>query len=96
MAEEALEANPSQAVAWAQLGLYSGRAEDPSRAALARAEALGRRENHLYYDVAINAADRKHRVAAEAGVLRAIDPGDPRALLEVDPALKSLLPHKKA
>jgi TolB-like protein/Flp pilus assembly protein TadD len=98
LAEEALEVNPSQAVAWAQLGLYSGRAADPSRAAqaLARAEALGKKENYVYYYVAIDAADRKDRAAAEAGIERAIELGYPRALLEVDPVLKSLLPHKKA
>ena len=98
LAEEALEVNPSQAVAWAQLGLYSGRAADPSRAAqaLARAEALGKKENYVYYYVAIDAADRKDRAAAEASIERAIELGYPRALLEVDPVLKSLLPHKKA
>jgi tetratricopeptide (TPR) repeat protein len=98
LAEEALEVNPSQAVAWAQLGLYRGRAADPSRAAqaLARAEALGKKENYVYYYVAIDAADRKDRAAAEAGIERAIELGYPRALLEVDPVLKSLLPQKKA
>jgi tetratricopeptide (TPR) repeat protein len=97
LAEDALEVNPSQAVAWAQLGLYSGRAADPSRAAqaLARAEALGKKENYVYYYVAIDAADRKDRAAAEAGIERAIELGYPRKLLEVDPVLKSLLPHKK-
>jgi len=98
LAEDALKVNPSQAVTWAQLGFYSGRAGDPSRAAraLARAEALGEDENYVYYYVALAAADRKDRAAAEAGIERALNLGYPRTLLEVDPVLKSLLPKKKA
>lgn len=98
LAGEALEVNASQPVAWAQLGLYSGRAGDPSRAAraLARAEALGGDENYVYYYVALAASDRKDRAAAEAGIERALKLGYPRKLLEVDPVLKSLLPRKKS
>ena len=98
LAEDALKVNPAHAVTWAQLGLYSGRAGDPSRAAraLARAEALGEEENYVYYYVALAASDRKDRAAAEAGIERALKLGYPRKLLEVDPVLKSLLPHKKA
>jgi TolB-like protein/Flp pilus assembly protein TadD/DNA-binding winged helix-turn-helix (wHTH) protein len=98
LAEDALKVNPSHAVTWAQLGLYSGRAGDPSRAAraLARAEALGEEENYVYYYIALAASDRRDRAAAEAGIERALELGYPRKLLEVDPVLKTLLPDKKA
>jgi TolB-like protein/Tfp pilus assembly protein PilF len=98
LAEDALKVNPSHAVTWAQLGFYSGRAGDQSRAAraLARAEALGDDENYVYYYVALAASDRKDRAAAEAGIERALKLGYPRKLLEADPVLKSLLPRKKA
>ena len=98
LAEDALKVNPSHAVTWAQLGFYSGRAGDQSRAAraLARAEALGEDENYVYYYVALAASDRKDRAAAEAGIERALKLGYPRKLLEADPVLKSLLPRKKA
>ena len=98
LAQAALKVNPSHAVTWAQLGFYSGRAGDQSRAAraLARAEALGEDENYVYYYVALAASDRKDRAAAEAGIERALKLGYPRKLLEADPVLKSLLPSNKA
>ena len=95
-AEESLKVNPSDALVWAQLGYYSGRAGDPQTAAraLARAEALAESDMYVYYYIAQSAADRNDVAACRAAMQKAEELGYPRKLLEVDPLLKSLLPPR--
>jgi TolB-like protein/Flp pilus assembly protein TadD/DNA-binding winged helix-turn-helix (wHTH) protein len=97
LAEESLKVNPSDALVWAQLGYYSGRAGDPQSAAhaQARAEALGERDMYVHYYIAQAAADRHDIAASRAAMEKAEKLGYPRKLLEVDPLLKSLLPSRK-
>jgi Flp pilus assembly protein TadD len=96
LAEEALKVNPSDALVWAELGYYSGRAGDRATAARAqaRAEALGERNMYVHYYLAQAAADRDDIAACRAAMEKAEELGYPRKLLEVDPLLKSLLPPR--
>ena len=98
LAEASLKVNPLDAVVWAQLAYYSGRAGDQQHAvrAQARAEALGEGEMYVQYYVALTEADRNNTAAAAAAIERAEKLGYSRRLLDVDPVLKPVLRRGKS
>ena len=95
LAKESLKVNPVDAQLIASLGYYCGRAGDMegSARAIARAEALREDDMYVQYYIALAAADRRDDEKAREAIGRAERSGFPRKLLEVEPALKSFLPH---
>jgi TolB-like protein/Tfp pilus assembly protein PilF/DNA-binding winged helix-turn-helix (wHTH) protein len=93
LARTALGVNPSDAVSWAQLAYYLGRVGEATASARAeaRAEALGGDDMYVRYYVALAAADRGDRAAAQESVRRLQELGYDRKLLAVDPVLGAFL-----
>lgn len=98
LAEEALQVNPTDAVMWAQLAYFTGRAGDATRShrAQVRADALGKDDMYVQYYTALTESDRDDPAAAAAAIQRALQLGYPQKLLATDPVLRAWMPESVA
>ena len=93
LAEQALAVNDTDAITWAQLGLFYSRLgeNDRARRYTQRAIELGPELPEVYYSAASTAVQQGRREEASRHIKRAIELGYPRHLAVLDPDLQGLI-----